>query len=300
MYHGIIPALLTPFTPDRQVDGLSLCALIDYLISQRVDGLYICGSTGEGLLLSEAERRLVAETTVRHAAGRVPIIVHVGVLDTLSAERLARHAGEIGADAIASIPPFYYPAGVESIETYYRQVSAAGGIPMIMYNIPAATGVQLTVDLIRRLFEDGVVSGLKHTSYDQLMFREMIETCGPNFNVMAGPDEMLLSFLVMGAHGGIGTTYNCAPWLYREIYDAWRRGDIAEAQRLQFQADRIILALRPFGVIAATKAATGFMGIECGDPRPPILPLSAERKEELREVLRSVGFFEMQRDRRSP
>lgn len=290
MYSGIIPALLTPFTPDDQVDTHALCELVEFLIASDVDGLYVCGSTGEGLLMTEAERAQVAEIVVRQVAARVPVIVHVGALATPTSVRLAQHARTIGANAVAAIPPFYYHVGAGGIEAHYRAIAQVG-LPFYIYNIPDATQVHLDATFVARLWREGVVHGLKFTSYDQLTFREIIEACGPNFNIVAGPDEMLLSFLVMGAHGGIGTTYNFMPWLYKSIFAAWQCGDLAQAQQLQFQANRIIVALRPFGVISATKAAMRFLGVDCGKVRAPLVELNAEQQEQLRAALEAAGYF---------
>jgi N-acetylneuraminate lyase len=281
LYSGIIPALLTPFTQDDQVDTNALCQLVEFLIASGADGLYVCGSTGEGLLMTEAERRLVVETAVRQVARRVPVIVHVGALATAMSARLARHARAIGADAVASIPPFYYSVGTEGIEAHYRAIARAG------------------LPLVSRLFREGVVRGLKFTSYDQLAFREIVEACGPEFNTFAGPDEMLLPFLLMGAHGGIGTTYNFAPWLYRQLFVAWKQGDLERARQLQFQADRIVLAVVPFGVIAATKAAMRFVGIDCGGVRAPLTSLTQAQQEQLRDALRGVGYDDLMREARA-
>jgi N-acetylneuraminate lyase len=295
MYSGVFPALLTPLTADDEIDTDALGNLIDFLLGQQVDGLYICGSTGEGILLTEAERRLVAETTVRHVAGRVPIIVHVGAPGTPTAERLARHAREVGADAVASVPPFYFAVGREGIEEHYRRIARAAELPVYIYNIPAATNVDVGADVVRTLFDEGVIHGLKFTSLDQLSFREILEACGGRLNAFSGPDQMLLPFLVMGAHGGIGTTYNFMPNLYVELFQAWRAGDIKRAQELQFQADRIMLIMKRYryGIIPAAKVAMRLLGVECGGPRAPLLPFTPADQEKLKAELEEAGFFSM-------
>jgi N-acetylneuraminate lyase len=295
MYTGIFPALLTPLTADDQIDTEALGVLIEFLLGQRVDGLYICGSSGEGILLTEAERSLVAEVTIRYVGGRVPVIVHVGAPGTPTAARLARHAREVGADAVASVPPFYFAVGREGIEEHYRRISRAAELPVYIYNIPAATNVHVSADLVRTLLDEDVIHGLKFTSPDQLSFREILDACGGRLNAFSGPDQMLLPFLVMGAHGGIGTTYNFMPSLYVDLYQAWRAGDIQRAQELQFMADRIILIMKryPYGIISAAKAAMRLLGVECGGPRAPLLPLTPADQEKLEAELDEVGFFSM-------
>jgi N-acetylneuraminate lyase len=295
MYSGTFPALLTPLTKKDEIDTHALCELIDFVLAKGVHGLYICGSTGEGILLTEEERRLVAETTVKHVAGRVPVIVHVGAPATALAARLARHAHEAGADAVASVPPFYFQVGQDGIKEHYRHIARATELPVYIYNIPASTNVNISADLVRTLFEEGTVRGLKFTSPDQLAFREILEACNGKLNAFSGPDQMLLSFLVMGAHGGIGTTYNFMPGLYVELFEAWRSGDIQRAQELQFLADRIMLIMKryPYGIIPAAKATMRMLGIECGGPRQPMIPFNQTDQEKLRAELDEVGFFSM-------
>jgi len=292
LYSGIIPALITPFDSEGQVNTSGLRELVEHLLGCGMEGLYVCGSTGEGLLLTEKERRLVAETVVKQVAGRVPVIAHVGAVATEVAQRLARHAREAGADAVASIPPFYYGVGQDGIEAHYRRISLAAGLPLYIYNIPDATQVRITAALTHKLFEQGAIQGIKYTSYDMLTLRDIVETCGPQLNVFSGPDEMLLPFLVMGVHGGIGTTYNCMPRLFAALYAAWRAGDLARAQSLQFQIDRIILVIARYGVIPATKVAMRLQGLDCGGPRAPLVPLTDEQVARLKDELQTVGFFE--------
>jgi N-acetylneuraminate lyase len=287
---GVIPALLTPFTDQDCVDTAALRELTEFLLSHGVNGFYLCGSTGEGLLSTEEERGLVAETVVSQVRGRVPVIVHVGALATSVSERLARHAQEAGADAVASVPPFYYAVGRDGIEAHYRRIAQATSLPLYLYNIPYATQVTLDASLIHDLLRDGVIRGLKYTSYDQLGFREIVELCGDGLNLLAGPDEMLLPFLLMGAHGGIGTTYNLVPELFANLYAAWAAGDIPKAQQIQYQIDRIILALRSYGVVPAVKAAMSLRGIDCGAPRAPLLPLSAQQVDQLQSDLQTAGL----------
>ncbi len=293
MFSGIIPALCTTFTPQGDVDTTALCELIEFLLGCHVNGFYVGGSTGEGLLMTEPERCLVAETVTRQVAGRVPVIIHVGALATSVSERLARHAREANADAVASIPPFYYAVGRRGIEAHYRRIAAAAGIPLYLYNIPGATQVDLSAQFICELYQEGIAQGLKYTSYDQLGFREIIELCGPGFNLLAGPDEMLLPFMVMGAHGGIGTTYNIVPELFVDLYAAWQAGDVERMQQRQFQVDRVILAIRDFGVIPAVKAALRMRGLESGGPRMPLMPLTEEQEAQLEAALRAIDFFSL-------
>jgi N-acetylneuraminate lyase len=289
---GIFPALVTPIGQDDTINSSALCALVEYLLDKGADGFYLCGNTGEGMLLTEAERRQVAEVAIDHVRDRVPVIVHVGAPATAMAERLAAHAREVGAYAVASVPPFYFTVDDEGIEDHYRRIQRAAELPLYLYNIPDVTRVSLSAGLVSKLQNEGRPLGLKYTSYDMLSFRDILETCGPELNVFAGPDEMLLPFLLMGAHGGIGTTYNCMPHLFVELFAAWRAGDIERARALQFQIDRMILVLRDHGVVPAVKAVMGMLGIDCGGPRRPLRALTPEQQDGLRQELCDVGCFD--------
>ena len=280
--------MLTPFCADDCVDTKGLCELAEFLLGTGINGLYLCGSTGEGLLMTEAERCLTVETVVNQVRGRVPVIVHVGAPATVMSERLAHHARLAGADAVASIPPFYYAVGKKEIMEHYRRIKQSAGLPLILYNIPGATQVDLGASLVQELYDENIAQGLKYTSYDQLSFREIVESCGPDLNVLAGPDEMLLPFLLMGAQGGIGTTYNLTPELFLSLFAAWQEGDLDQARALQYQVDRVILVIRKYGVVPAVKAAMRMRGVDCGNPRAPLLPLTEEMADKLVDELHQV------------
>ena len=133
---------------------------------------------------------------------------------------------------------------------------------------------------------------MKYTHHDFLTFRGIVEACGSGLNVFSGPDEQLLNFLVMGADGGIGTTYNCMPKIYLDLYKAWQEGDITLAQELQYTANRVISVLAGFPVIPAVKAVMKMKGMDCGAARGPFLPFSVEQESQLKEKLDDIGFFE--------
>lgn len=292
LYKGIFPALLTPFLPDRSVNEDRLRELVDYFIQQGVAGLYILGSTGEGLLLTEEERQQVAEVVVTQVSGSVPVIVHVGAPATFRAEMLASHAAEIGADAIASIPPMYYHVGRKEVAAYYRRIKEAGKLPLYFYNIPGLLNYSLDTELAHSLYKEGIIQGMKYTHHDFLTFRGIVDACGGGLNVFSGPDEQLLNFLVMGADGGIGTTYNCMPRVYLDLYAAWKEEDISLAQELQYTANRVISILAGFPVIPAVKAVMKMKGMDCGSSRGPFLPFTDEQEVQLREALDKIGFFD--------
>ena len=290
---GITPALLTPFDEEDNVNTTVIRDLVEFQLAAGVSGFYVCGSTGEGLLLSEAERQLVTETVVDQVKGRVPVVVHVGDITTRSACALASHAEAAGADAISSIPPFYFNVGVEGVKQHYVQIAAASSLPLYVYNVPGATGVNVGVEMMRDLLETiPTLRGIKYTSYNLFEMRKIIELDAGRLNVVSGPDELMIAAQAMGADGAIGSTYNVLPRLFVQAYEAFNSGDVVTARELQARGCRVINIFLQFSGLPGIKEMMRLIGFDCGTGRRPNLPLTDEEKGRLREMLEEVGFFE--------
>lgn len=281
---GIFPALCTPFDARDKINLPVLCDLVEMNLAKGVDGFYVNGSTGEAFLMSVDERKATLEAVVRQVAGRAKIIAHIGTIATDTAIALARHAKEAGADAISSIPPFYYGFTFEEIHGYYRDIVDAVDMPMILYNFPANSGVRLTLDNIRAFLDDPRFIGVKHTSNDFYML-ERIKAQYPGAVVYNGYDEMFLSGLSAGADGGIGSTYNVMAEKFVQMRALFAQGRLQEAQRLQQQANAIIAALIRVGVLPGEKALLEALGLPFGPCRKPFRALTAQETEWL------VGIF---------
>ncbi len=289
---GILPALLTAFDEEGNVNLNAMYDLIEWHIAQGVSGFYILGSTGEGLLLSEAERRMVAEAVVRRVKGRVPVIVHVGALTTREACALAGHAEAIGADATSAIPPFYFNVGPEGVKRHYLAIARASHLPFYIYNIPGATGVNVELNTVRELLAAApTLRGMKYTSYDFYTMRKFIELEGGRLNVVSGPDEMMIAAQAMGAEGAIGTTQNIVPRLFVQAYNAFHAGDLATAQALQAKINWVVNVFLSFPSHSAVKEIMRLLGFDLGSARPPLLPLTDQQRGRLREMLEEIGFF---------
>jgi N-acetylneuraminate lyase len=289
---GMMSALLTPFDIEGNVNFTVLSEMIEWQLARGLTGLYILGSSGEGLLMSEAERRGVAEAVVRQVRGRVPVVVHVGALTTRTACALAAHAAEIGADATSSIPPFYYNVGPEGIKQYYTQVAAASGLPFYIYNIPGTTGVNVAVDIVRELIAAVPnLRGMKYTAYDMYSMRKIIELDEGRFNVLSGADEVMLAAQAMGADGAIGTTENLLPRVFVEAYTAFRAGNVKAAEALQAKINWTVSTFLSFPSLSAVKEIMRLLGFDLGTPRPPLPSLTEEQRGRLREMLEEISFF---------
>jgi len=281
---GIYPALPTPMAADGQINRASLRKLVDFVISQGVDGLYVGGSTAESLLLTEDERKQIAEIVLDQAAGKVKVIIHTGAGGTDAALRLSKHARAHGADAISSVPPIYFKYTTEEIIGYYLDLIELSDMPLVVYNIPAFTGINMTQGAIRELFKHPRVVALKHTNTNMYEL-ERVLTHNPSLIALNGYDEAFLSGLSMGASGMIGSTVNFMARKFIALRDAFLGGKHAEALRFQAEVNEVVETMVEVGVFNAVKYAMTLRGVECGSCRSPFKPLTEADKKRVKAVL---------------
>ena len=279
-YEGIIPALYACYDANGAVSVEATKALTQWFIDNGVNGLYVGGSSGECIYQSVAERKAVLEAVMEVAKGKITIIAHIACNNTADSQELARHAESLGVDAIASIPPIYFKLPPHAIAKYWNDMSAAApNTDFIIYNIPQLAGVALTTSLLNEMLKNPRVIGVKNSSMptqDIQMWRDEGIKAGREFVVFNGPDEQLISGLVMGAVGGIGGTYGAMPQLYVKLYNLVKEGDLATALDLQNECCRIIYKLvsgtgNMYGMI---KECLRKMGApDCGSVRAPLAEL---------------------------
>jgi N-acetylneuraminate lyase len=295
-FSGIMPALITPIDKEGHLLENAARALIDWQLSQGVDGFYICGHTGEGPALSEETRRRMTQLTVVQVAGRGKIICHVGAADAYSSLRLAKHACEVGCDAVASLPPTgYYDYSENEIFDYYKALGEAtllpkvSPLPMIVY-ANAMFKQQNLAPFIAHLMALPTAIGVKFTRNNFYEMRNIIELCGGDINMINGPDEMLINGLTMGADAGIGSTYNVMPGHYVKLYEAFMAGDFETARQAQFEINRIIRVIIKYGVIRTVKQTLCEMGFDVGGPAFPGRGFSPDEAKQLRKDMEEAGF----------
>ena len=279
-YEGIIPALYACYNDDGSVSIERTKALTQWFIDMGVNGLYVGGSSGECIYQTKDERKAVLEAVMEVAKGKITIIAHIACNNTAESCELAAHAESLGVDAIASIPPIYFKLPPYAIAKYWNDMSAAApNTEFIIYNIPQLAGVALTTSLLNEMMKNPMVVGVKNSSpatQDIQMWRDEAIKAGKEFVVFNGPDEQLISGLVMGAIGGIGGTYGAMPQLYVKLYQLVKSGDLATALDLQNECCRIIYKLcsghgNMYGMI---KEALRKMGCpDCGKVRAPLADL---------------------------
>lgn len=279
LFHGVFPALLTPFDAAGAVNYDALRELVRWNLDKGVNGFYVCGSTSEAFLLSNDERKKIVETVCAEVAGKAAVIAHVGCIGQDMAVELARHAEEAGADAISSVPPFYYGFSFAEIKNYYFAL-ADTGLPVVLYNFVPAGGARLTAAQFMEFLSDPRFLGVKHTSSDFFLL-ERLKAFRPDAVIFNGFDEMFLSGLAAGADGGIGSTYNFMAEKYIAIEQAFRAGDIAAAQAEQKKANAIIQVLLEYGVMPGAKALCRHLGLDLGNCRKPFRTLTEEQAAHL-------------------
>ncbi|MBA2666942.1 MAG: dihydrodipicolinate synthase family protein [Trueperaceae bacterium] len=289
---GLIAATFTPMHDDGRLWLERIGDVVDHLVDRGIDGLYVCGSTGEGPLLSGAERRAVAEAYVRAARGRLPVIVQVGHTSLVEASELAAHAQAVGADAISATPPTYFkPAGLDGVVDAMAIVAAgAPELPFFYYHIPSMTGVPVDVSALMPRAAERVptLAGVKFSAPTTHEFATLdLE----RFQVLFGADEMLLAGILAGAHGAVGSTYNLIPAPYRAAMAALEQGDLVAARAHQRLATRIVMRLVRDRPIPFLKAAMALTGLGVGPTRAPLTAPTAAEFAALREDLDAAGYL---------
>ena len=273
-YEGIIPAFYACYDKNGNISLEGVRALTEYYIEKGVQGLYVGGSSGECIYQSKEERKAVLEEVMKVAKGKLTVIAHIACNNTADSQELAAHAESLGVDAIASIPPIYFKLPPHAIAKYWNDMSAAApNTDFIIYNIPQLAGVSLSVPLLKEMLKNPKVIGVKNSSMptqDIQMWRD------EGAIVFNGPDEQLISGLVMGAIGGIGGTYGAMPELYVELYRCVKAGELAKALEIQNDCCRIIYKMcsgygNMYGMIKEILRING--GPDLGSVRLPLAEL---------------------------
>lgn len=291
---GVMPALITPYKSDGSVNVDMIRRLVAMQIEEGCNGFFVCGSTGEGLFLTPEERKLVAQTAIEEVAGQVPVMVHVGAVCTDVSVELAKHAKQIGASAVSSVPPIYYKVGLPGMMQHIRRIAEAAEIPTYYYHIPVLIDPGLTSDELVNAFMsvEGLV-GLKFTHSDLFMLWWIVEASKGKLDVLNGSDQMLFQGLCSGAVGGIGSTYNYQMRTIANVYRAVKAGDFEKARQEQWKANKVIQVLfRIGGGTACEKAIMKLRGFDVGAPRSPMVAFPDERLPELRRELEKAGLFD--------
>jgi dihydrodipicolinate synthase/N-acetylneuraminate lyase len=289
---GVFPANPTPVHADGRINEEALRAIFEDNLSHGVGGFWVAGSTGEGPVMSEQQRETTARVAGETIKGRGLSIMHVGAVSTESAAKGAKAAVESGNDAICCVPPFFFRGGDQmTIDHYKRVADAADGLPFFVYNLPQLTQVEFTPELMEKVVEAvPTVIGLKHSAPT---FGNIRAFADMGLKCFSGNGAIPLPALTMGAVGTVDAPLALAPWHYAELHDAWERGDLENAQRLQDGAKEIVDVVRMFGAPAAvTKMILSErLGMDMGRPIPPVADLTDEQRPIVMEAAKKAGLL---------
>jgi N-acetylneuraminate lyase len=285
-FHGILPALITPLDDQGRLLPAALERLLAALYATDIQGVYVCGQTGEGPAQPVEQRMQVLETTVRCTPAGKSVIAHVGAASQADAIALARHAAKAGAHAISSLPPFgAYSFG--EIRAWYEALAHASELPLLIYYFPDLFPALAGTAQVLELAALPNVMGLKFTDFDLYKMWCIKQTGKLVYN---GRDEVLAAGLLMGADGGIGTFYNLAPDWFAELFCLARAGEWAAARLVQDDINELIRIGLQFPAIAAVKKILSWMGLDCGVPMAPRDGLTREQEQRLFELLAPTRF----------
>jgi 4-hydroxy-tetrahydrodipicolinate synthase len=288
-FRGSFTALVTPFS-NGSVDEQAFRRLIDWQIAEGTDGLVPAGTTGESPTLSHEEHRHVVEWCVEQAKGRVPVVAGAGSNSTSEAVELAQHAEECGAAAVLVVTPYYNKPTQEGLYQHFKAINDAIGVPILIYNIPARSVIDMSVDTMKRLFELDNIAGVKDATANVIRVSQQRAAMGDGFNQLSGEDASALGFMAHGGHGCISVTSNVAPRLCAEFQHACLSGDYATALTLQDKLMPLHTALFIETNPAPAKYALSVLGKCAETVRLPMVPLAEKTKSAVREAMVHAGL----------
>ncbi len=297
LFSGIYPALVSPVAKDGSVMEPELRALVRHFADTPVNGLYVGGGTGEGILLPVRTRKQIVDIVIdesRKAEREEPlkILVHIGATEAANTEELVHHADAAGADALSSIPPIYFTYSRERIIEYYTWIAKLSPLPLIIY-ASAQAGTAFTAEMLKELSQEPTIKGIKFTGYNFYELMNMRAMVPDSFSILNGGDEVMMFGLLAGVNGGVGATYNIMPTQFCRLYDAWNAGDIEQVKTIQRKINDIINLIVHFPVIGAVKHMLELQGFPVGDTIFPNNPLSPEQKTDLAARLEAIAWREV-------
>jgi 4-hydroxy-tetrahydrodipicolinate synthase len=291
MFHGSLTALVTPMREDGSIDEDAFTRLINWQISEGTQGIVPVGTTGESPTLSHDEHQHVVELAVAGARGRVPVIAGAGSNSTAEAVGLAIHAKKAGADAVLVVTPYYNKPTQEGLFRHFKAIADAADIPVIIYNIPGRSVVDMSVETMARLAAEKNIVGVKDATANLTRPLHTTRACGEGFVQLSGEDHTVLAYLASGGHGCISVTANIAPRLCADMHAAWDRGDLRAAMAIQARLLPLHDAMFVEGNPGPVKYAASLLGFGTNTCRLPLAPVSAASEAKIRAAMVEVGLI---------
>ena len=287
---GLYAALLVPFDENGQVKEEGLKQIAKNAIEvEQLDGLYVNGSSGENFLISKEQKKQIFKVVKEAVGNDVKLIAQVGLLDLNEAIELGKYATDLGYDALSAVTPFYYPFSFEEIKQYYFDIIEATQNKMIIYAIPDLTGVNISINQFKELFNNEKIVGVKYTAPNFFLL-ERIRKAFPDKLILSGFDEMLVQAVISGVDGAIGSTYNVNGRRARQIYELAREGKVEEAYKIQHDTNNIIETVLSMGIYPTLKEILKTRGIDGGVPKRPFSPFNEANRKELNQLIETYSL----------
>jgi len=291
MFKGSLVALITPMRQDATLDEDAYARFIEWQIGQGTEGIVPVGTTGESPTLSHEEHRRAVEIAVQVAAKRVPVLAGAGSNSTAEAVGLAQHAARVGADGVMVVTPYYNKPSQEGLVLHYTAVADATELPLIIYNIPSRSVIDMTPETMGRLARHERIVGVKDATANLSRPLQTRRSCGAGFIQLSGEDHTVLSFLAAGGHGCISVTANIAPKLVAEVHAAWRAGQVAEAIAIQDRLVALHDAMFCESSPVPAKYAASLLGFGTPTTRLPLAPISDAAAARVRAAMTELGLI---------
>ncbi len=291
MFHGTLPAIVTPFKKDESVDQESLRSLIQFLLDKGVDGIVPCGTTGESATLSHEEHLEVVRITIEEVRGRVPVVAGTGSNSTVESIYLTKAAKTAGADGALLISPYYNKPTQEGVYRHYKRIAEETAFPLVLYNVPGRTSLNMLPETVARLAKIDTIVGIKEASADLDQVSRIIEQCPEDFAVLSGDDFTVLPLLSIGGKGVISVVANAAPADMAEMVRACGANDMLRAKRLHYRLLPLTRAMFLETNPVPIKTALHLMGLCEETFRLPLCPMAPKNREQLAAAVQSYGLI---------
>ncbi len=288
---GIIPPLVTPFSDDGSLNESMLRKIINYVLDAGVHGVFIAGSTGESYALDAKERIRAFEIAIEEVNGKVPVYAGTAHITTGETVRLTAAAESVGADAVSIVTPFFITPNDQELYQHYKTVAESTRLPILLYNNPGRTGVHISIETIKALSKIENILGMKDSSGDMTYINEVIRNTDENFHFFCGRDTLIFSSLVSGGSGAVPASANITPKLIVELYNQFKQGNLEAARKAQFALAPLRMAFNLGSFPVVLKEGMQMIGFEVGRARPPIQPMSSDKRDVLKNILKNMGLI---------
>ena len=291
MFSGSLTALVTPMREDGSIDEEAYARLIEWQIAEGTQGLVPVGTTGESPTLTHAEHMRVVELSIAAARGRVPVIAGAGSNSTAEAISLARHAKKSGADAVLVVTPYYNKPTQEGLFRHYTAIAETVDIPIIIYNIPGRSVIDMSVETMARLAQHRNIIGVKDATANLTRPQHTARACGADFVQLSGEDHTAIPYLAAGGHGCISVTANVAPKLCAQMHAAWQAGDVRQAMEIQTRLVPLHDAMFAESNPGPVKYAASLLGFGTATCRLPLAPIAEANAAKMRAAMLELGLL---------